>query len=120
MCILCGEFVMQVHWTDRKQENQASTSVIVGDDQLRERQRARIHRVRLSNQILQYYGLRLEDWSGSKYILRDRKGSSTIVHDLGGLWPAVEKMIRQPLDPLDSSLITALTNHQMESGGDRQ
>jgi hypothetical protein len=115
MCVLCGEFVMQVHWTERKHDDR--TSVVVGDDQLRTRQRDRHHRTRLTNQILKHYGLRVDDWSGSKYVLSDRKGSSVIVHDLGGLWPAAEKLLHRPLDPLDPSLIDSLTSNQRESGG---
>jgi hypothetical protein len=115
MCVLCGEFVMQVHWTERKHDDRSS--IVVGDDKLRERQRDRFHRTRLTNQILKHYGLQVNDWSGSKYVLSDRKGSSVVVHDLGGLWPAAEKLLRRPLDPLDPSLIDSLSSKWNESGG---
>jgi hypothetical protein len=116
MCVLCGEFVMQVHWTDRKFDGNDST-VVVGDTQLRSRQRDRLHRTRLANQILRHYGLKLEDWSGSKYLLSDRKGSSEVVHDLGSLWPAAEKMVRSRLDPLDPSFIETLLQDQHDKTG---
>lgn len=118
MCVLCGEFVMQVHWTDRKFDGNEST-VVVGDTQLRSRQRDRHHRTRLANQILRNYGLKIDDWSGSKYILSDQKGSSEVVHDLGSLWPAAQKLIRRPLDPLDPALIQSLTFDQREPRGQR-
>lgn len=107
---------MQVHWTDRTlDEKNASDSVVTGDLQ-RARLRGRGHRTRLTNQILRFYGLRLDDWSGSKYLLSDKKGSSVIVQDLGGLWPAAEKLIARPLDPLDPLLLEALKSYQRESG----
>jgi hypothetical protein len=106
---------MQVHWTERKHDDRSS--IVVGDEQLRSRQRDRHHRTRITNQILKHYGLRVDDWTGSKYILSDRKGNQVIVHDLGGLWPAAEKLIRRPLDPLDPSLIQSLNSQRMELGG---
>jgi hypothetical protein len=115
MCVLCGEFVMQVHWTDHSFDDKENTSsVVVGDNQLRARQRDRHHRTDLANQILRYYGLNLQEWHGSKFVLSDRKGSSEIVHDLGSLWPAAEKMVRDRLDPLDPSFIEALLQEQKE------
>ena len=85
--------------------------MFVGDDQQRVRMRDRLHLVRLANQILCHYGLRLDDWSGSKYILSDQKGNSALIQDLGSLWPAAEKIIHRPLDPLDPSLLEALLAH---------
>jgi hypothetical protein len=58
------------------------------------------------------YGLRLNDWNGSKYILSDKKGRSLIVQDLGSLWPAVEKLLGRPIDPLDPSLHDALKQQE--------
>jgi hypothetical protein len=105
---------MQVHWTERKQDDR--TSVVVGDEQLRSRQRDRMLRTRMTNLILKNFGLSLEDWTGSKYILRDRKGSSLIVHDLGGIWPAAEKLAGRKLDPLDPILIEALPSQGVDGG----
>lgn len=110
MCVLCSsEFVMQVHWTDQKISNREASSVTVGNDQLRTRQRGRHHLTRLANQILLLYGLKVEDWHGSKYLLSNRKGNSEIIHDLGGLWPRAEKLLGRKLDPLDPVLIEKLT-----------
>jgi hypothetical protein len=104
MCVLCGGFVVQEHWTDKAAEHDGTT-MTVGGDSGRNRQRQRLLRATMANQILAYYGLKMDDWNGSKYILRDVKGSSEIVHDLGSLWPAVEKMIRKTADPLDPVFI---------------
>lgn len=105
MCVLCGEFVMQMHWTDQTTEE--SSEIIVGDKQ-RERQRTRIHRTNLSNEILRFYMLKLEEWNGSKYILSDSKGNQEIVHDLGTLWYTAEKLLGSPIDPLDPYLLQQL------------
>ncbi|MFY0545642.1 hypothetical protein [Brevibacillus sp. H7] len=118
MCVLCGEYVMNVHWTDRKSDrNEDNRKVVAGENQ-RSRVRDRRHRSRLTNQILRYYGLRVEDWTGSKYVLYDKKGRSVIVQDLGGLWPAAEKLINRPLDPLDPALLETLASGKSGAGRD--
>jgi hypothetical protein len=111
MCVLCGrDFVAQVHWTDRHVEDKARASGPDRDpgEYYRDRRRDRSHRATLVNEVLCHYGLRLTDWSGSKYLVRDRKGRSELVQDLGALWPAAEKLAGRPLDPLDPALHTAL------------
>jgi hypothetical protein len=70
--------------------------------------RARVFRVRLLNRVLDHFGLRLDDWSGSVYVLRDRKGRAEVVPDLGALWVAAERLAGRRLDPLDPSLLRAL------------
>lgn len=102
MCIFCGDFIANVHWTDFK--NDATSEVIVGDLQ-RVRQQARIERVHFINKILVFYQLKLTDWNGSKFILSDLKGTTSIVHDLGSLWAEVEKRIGYAIDPLSTNLM---------------
>jgi hypothetical protein len=117
MCVLCSsEFVMQVHWTDQKISAKNGSSVEVGSDQLRSRQRGRHRLTRLANQILKLYGLKVEDWHGSKYLLTNRTGSSEIIHDLGGLWPTAEKMLGRKLDPLNPLLLNKLLESQKAKG----
>jgi hypothetical protein len=107
MCVLCGQdFVAQVHWTDRHLEDRARAAA-PGSDPVApqgDRRRDRAHRVVLTNEILRHYGLKLDDWGGSKYVLRDRKGRSEIVQDLGSLWPAAERLVGRTLDPLEPAL----------------
>ena len=110
MCVLCGQdFVAQAHWTDRHVEDRARASGprAVPVEYQRDRRRDRGHRVVLSNEVLRHYGLRVEDWSGSKYVLRDRKGRSELVQDLGSLWPATAKLAGRTPDPLDPALCEA-------------
>ena len=112
MCVLCGQdFVAQAHWTDRHVEDRARASGPRADpvEYQRDRRRDRGHRVVLANEVLRQYGLRVEDWSGSKYVLRDRKGRSELVQDLGSLWPAAAKLAGRTLDPLDPVLCEALS-----------
>jgi hypothetical protein len=89
VCSLCG-VLGQPHWAE------------VGSSR-----RARIERVRLVKRVLGHFGLTLDDWSGSVYIIRDRKGRTEVVNDLGSLWAAAERLAGRPLDPLDPALVAA-------------
>ena len=90
MCSLCG-VLLSDHWAEEGSGR-----------------RARVFRVRLHNRVLSHYGLELSDWAGSVYTLRDRKGSSAVVTDLGSLWSEAEKLAGRPLDPLDPDLLESL------------
>lgn len=91
MCGLCG-VLMSTHWAE------AESGV-----------RARVLRTALVNRVLGHFGLRLDDWSRSVYVLRDRKGRAEVVADLGALWQTAERMLGRPLDPLDPALVEALS-----------
>ena len=90
MCVLCNVLVNE-HWAEQEGGR-----------------RARVMRVRLANRVLGFYGLRLDDWSGRVWVLRDRKGRSAVVSDLGSLWAEAERLAGRPLDPLDHELVAAL------------
>ena len=104
MCILCGEFVAHVHWTDRRYEDEVRASKITIGEFDRARKRDRLRRASLANRVLSHYNLRLEEWGGSQYLLRDRTGRSELVGDLGSMWPAASRLAGRPLDPLDPNL----------------
>jgi len=70
--------------------------------------RARGFRVVLLNRVLAHYGLSLSDWAGGVYTLRDAKGRSVVVTDIGSLWSEAEKLAGRTLDPLDPELLAAL------------
>ena len=70
--------------------------------------RGRALRVGLVNRVLDHYGLRLGDWSGRVYVLRDGKGRTAVVENLGQLWVEAERLAGRPLDPLDPALVRAL------------
>ena len=68
----------------------------------------RIKRVAVANKILAYYGLKLQDWNGSKYVLSDKKGVSNVVNSLGDMWQTASKMCHRTLDPLDPAFLQTL------------
>jgi hypothetical protein len=120
MCVLCGQdFVAQAHWTDRHVEDRARVSGPGTDpvEYQRDRRRDRGHRTDLTNEVLRHYGLRVEDWGGSKYILRDGKGRTELVQHLGAIWPAAEKLAGRMPDPLDPDLLEALAAVHQDHGG---
>lgn len=110
MCVLCGKDFVHPHWTDRHVEDRARAAGPGADpvEYQRDRRRDRGRRSRVVSDVLRHYGLKVEDWSGSKYLLRDGKGRSELVQDLGSLWPAAEKLVGRPLDPLDPALQESL------------
>ncbi|MGN8359746.1 hypothetical protein ACR9J0_01630 [Helicobacter pylori] len=123
MCVLCGELISSFHWSD---ENYGSDSyeidenlrepnaLISANENARERKRARLKRVGLLNQILAFYGLKINDWQGAKFVLCDKKGQSVIVNDLGDLWGKAQKLAKKEMDALDSNLL-AFLNQQIHA-----
>ncbi len=116
MCVLCGELISSFHWTDGsdgsgsyENENLKGQNVLISaNENARERKRARLKRVRLLNQILAFYGLKMDDWQGAKFVLCDKKGQSVIVNDLGDLWDKAQKLAKKEMDVLDSNLLAFL------------
>lgn len=70
--------------------------------------RARVMRAALLRRVLEPAGLSLDEWNGSVYVLRDRKGRSEVVEDLGSVWRAAELLAGRRLDPLDPPIVGAL------------
>ncbi|GAA7815294.1 hypothetical protein HpMS147_05050 [Helicobacter pylori] len=123
MCVLCGELIRSFHWTDGTDGTDGSGSyeidenlrgpnaVISANENARERKRARLKRVGLLNQILAFYGLKIGDWQGTKFVLCDKKGQSVIVNDLGDLWDKAQNLAKKKMDALDSNLLAFLNQH---------
>ncbi len=119
MCVLCGELISSFHWTDGtdgsgsyENENLKGQNVLISaNENARERKRARLKRVRLLNQILAFYGLKINDWQGTKFVLCDKKGQSVIVNDLGDLWDKVQNLAKKKMDALDSHLLAFLNQN---------
>jgi len=106
VCVLCGrDFVSGVHWADRRPGEDGAADP---GERHRERRRDRGRKAALANEVLRFYGLKVEDWGGSKYLVRDRKGRSELVDDLGSLWPAAGRLAGRAPDPLDPALQAAL------------
>ncbi len=81
MCALCG-VLLSDHWAEADGGR-----------------RGRTFRVGLVNRVLAHYGLRLDDWAGRVYVLRDRKGRSVVVDNLGVLWTEAATARRQAARP---------------------
>ncbi|WP_187903254.1 hypothetical protein [Helicobacter pylori] len=123
MCVLCGELISSFHWSDENYGTDKSDSygsdenlrkpnaLIRANENARERKRARLKRVGLLNQILAFYGLKIGDWQGAKFVLCDKKGQSVIVNDLGDLWDKVQNLAKKKMDALDSNLLAFLNQH---------
>ncbi|GAA7615074.1 hypothetical protein HpBHB8_08560 [Helicobacter pylori] len=120
MCVLCGELISSFHWSDENYGSDGSDSygsdenlkepnaLISANENARERKRARLKRVGLLNQILAFYGLKIDDWQGAKFVLCDKKGQSMIVNDLGDLWGKAQNLAKKEMDALDSNLLAFL------------
>ncbi|GAA7319379.1 hypothetical protein BD0110_04400 [Helicobacter pylori] len=117
MCVLCGELISSFHWSDENygsdsyeiDENLKEPNALIStNENARERKRARLKRVRLLNQILAFYGLKINDWQGTKFVLCDKKGQSVIVNDLGDLWGKAQNLAKKKMDALDSNLLAFL------------
>jgi hypothetical protein len=89
MCGLCG-VLLDEHWAEAGGR------------------RSRVFRVALLNRVLAHFGLKLDDWGGRVYVLRDAKGRAVVVSNLGSLWVEAEKLAGHSLDPLDPTLVAAL------------
>ncbi|WQY82968.1 hypothetical protein E5L63_01545 [Helicobacter pylori] len=120
MCVLCGELISSFHWSDENygsdsyeiDENLREPNALIStNENARERKRARLKRVRLLNQILAFYGLKINDWQGAKFVLCDKKGQSVIVNDLGDLWDKAQKLAKKEMDALDSHLLAFLNQN---------
>ncbi|OOC32595.1 hypothetical protein [Helicobacter pylori] len=120
MCVLCGELISSFHWSDENygsdsyeiDENLREPNALIStNENARERKRARLKRVRLLNQILAFYGLKINDWQGAKFVLCDKKGQSVIVNDLGDLWDKAQKLAKKEMDALDSNLLAFLNQN---------
>ncbi|GAA7829871.1 hypothetical protein HpMS158_00080 [Helicobacter pylori] len=120
MCVLCGELISSFHWSDGIDgsdsyeigENLKGRNTVVStNENARERKRARLKRVRLLNQILAFYGLKINDWQGAKFVLCDKKGQSVMVNDLGDLWDKAQNLAKKEMDALDSHLLAFLNQN---------
>ncbi|MCQ2781520.1 hypothetical protein JT133_02530 [Helicobacter pylori] len=120
MCVLCGELISSFHWSDENygsdsyeiDENLREPNALIStNENARERKRARLKRVGLLNQILAFYGLKINDWQGTKFVLCDKKGQSVIVNDLGDLWGKAQNLAKKKMDVLDSHLLAFLNQN---------
>ena len=111
MCVLCSQLWIDDHWADAAATAAGASDLVALETHTSrrgQRLRDRAERARLFNLVLAEAGLTLQDWEGSSYILRDRKGRSAVVSDLAQVWTEAERMLGRPLDPLDPALLASL------------
>lgn len=110
MCSLCGAFMTEDHWAESGRDAGGREGRVDARDDARrrERRRERARRVRLVNRVLGHHHLRLEDWDGRAYVLRDGKGGTAIVDNLGAVWTAAGTIAGRELDPLEGALLDRL------------
>lgn len=101
MCSLCGVLGGNEHWADAVARPGVFTRNISPTDRRRERK----NRVRVANQILEYFGMTLSDWQGSSFLLSNRTGKTEIIDDLAHLWQTAERLSGRTCDPLDLLVI---------------
>jgi hypothetical protein len=104
MCGLCGVLGGPRHWTDAP----ARPGVFTRNTDEMQRRRERRNRVAQLGRVLRHYGVRLEDWQASSFVLSNRTGSSELVDDLAHLWAAADRLSGSACDPLDAGLLDAL------------
>ena len=123
MCVLCSQLWVEDHWSDvSATAGDASGNVIALESHAArrgQRMRDRVARARLFNRVLAHRGLTLQDWEGSSYILRDAKGQSAVVANLAQVWADAERMLGEPIDPLDPDFLRALAAHNQGEDADR-
>lgn len=115
MCGLCGILGNERHWTERAAHPAIFGGAGSGDGNGAPEERPRVspaherqQRVRLVNRVIGPLGLVLADWPPSSYVLRTKTGRSELVSHLGDLWPAAERLLGRPCDPLDPGLLARL------------
>jgi|ERR1700722_5525214 hypothetical protein len=94
MCASCGFPAAPGHWTEAGAAN--------GPDRLR----ARFRRAQILQGVLPSYGLTAyDDGLIPGMTVATRSGNQALTADLDEVWRAAERMIGQPIDPLDSRFL---------------
>jgi hypothetical protein len=104
MCALCGVLGGSGHWTDAA----ARPGLFTRNTDALARRRERMKRVACANRVLRFYGLTLDDWQATSFVLSTATGKTEIVDNLGHLWSSAERLLGRPCDPLDPALIDRL------------
>ncbi|WP_395679435.1 hypothetical protein [Inquilinus sp.] len=101
MCGVCGVLGGEEHWTAESARPEVFGAT-------RTRRAERLHRAAAANRILGLYGLRLDDWQGSAFVLSSPTGRREIVDALPAVWAAAAQMLGRPIDPLDPALLARI------------
>lgn len=102
MCMACGQMFMNIHWSDTLKTD--SNGFVDQSTLLRNR----LAKVKYTNQILGFYGLKVNSRAGGGYSVSTRTGRSVLCSDFGDLWPKAQMLTGKTVDPLDPALLTFL------------
>lgn len=102
MCMACGQMFMNIHWSDTQRTD---SNGFVDQSLLL---RTRLAKVKYTNQVLGFYGLRVSSRAGGGYTVSNRTGRSVLCQDFGDLWPKAQMLTGRTVDPLDPQLIAYL------------
>jgi hypothetical protein len=107
MCLVCGNLTGEPHWTERRLDSAASG----GLDEESRRRKDRFRRLRILNRVVGHRRLSVHDECGAtRYLLTDGRGATEVLEHLGELWPAVDRLGRGAMDPLDEGLLATLSD----------
>ncbi|WP_225769876.1 hypothetical protein [Inquilinus sp. Marseille-Q2685] len=98
MCGVCGVLGGEEHWTA-----ESARPEVFGAG--RTRRAERLHRAAAANRILALFGLRLDDWQGTAFVLSGPTGKREIVDALPAVWEAASRLLGRRIDPLDPALL---------------
>jgi len=105
MCVLCGQMLTEIHWSDRQLDPQ---QISCGTDESLRRQ-SRHARLKLIAKVLAQFHLEVsDDLSSSNYVVGDRKGHRQVIANMAELWAEASKLAGRALDPLDTALLDGL------------
>jgi hypothetical protein len=103
LCGFCGLVGGALHWSEVRQSAQAS-----GDPATHgARQREQLRRSALLNRITRHYGVRVQPWADTSWIVSHLTGETVIVDRLADLWPTVERLAKRPCDPLSPEFLAS-------------
>lgn len=102
MCGLCG-LLGVTHWT----ETAAHAEAFAGDHRATIRAERR-RRAALATRALAPLRMTVRDVDGVSYQISSATGRHELLHDLSGVWGAVERLRGDPLDPLSPGWIQAM------------
>jgi len=101
MCGVCGMLGGEEHWTA-----ESARPEVFGAG--RTRRAERLHRAATANRILTLFGLRLDDWQGTSFVLSGPTGKREIVDALPAVWEAASRLLGRKIDPLDPALLARI------------
>lgn len=103
MCGLCAALNASNGWNDV-----AGKSEFAVNGRPMTRREERDFLVGIVNRTLAHYGISVNDWGGSSYVVTNRDGKSANVFNLSGVWNAADAVAALPTDPLDENLLNSL------------